>query len=305
MSKYKTTGRLYLRREPVITDNNKITVMPLDTIVEAIGDDISTEWRRVTTVLGNEQISGFCSTKYLTETDEPLPLITAQPDIPEAHLMTRKAVTRNGKDWAYPLSEPGFSRIDLNSLPAVGDKIQAIYSVLDFLNVEKSARYAPNSKSTYCNIYAYDITYCLNRYVPRVWWYQRSLDAIAAGANVKPAYGKTVFELNANAITDWFEDFGAVFRWKRLWNLEDLQGEVNMGKIGIIVAQRINLNSPGHIVAVIPENTDHKANRSATGEITAPLQSQAGATNRRIFSGARWWDNPKKFGKFGFWVAEE
>jgi hypothetical protein len=305
MSNYKTTGMLYLRKEPVKADNNKITVMPLDTVVEAIGDDISAEWRRVKTVLGDELISGFCSIKYLVETDDPLPVIQAKNPLPEAHLITSKTVTRNGKDWAYPLAEPGFSRIKLNNLPLVEDKIEAIYTVLDFLNVEKSARYAPNSKSTYCNIYAYDVTYCLNKYVPRVWWYQRSLDSIAGGENVKPAYGKTVYELNANAITDWFEDYGAVFKWKRIWNLEDLQSEVNTGKIGIIVAQRINLNSPGHIVAVIPENADHKANRSASGEIIAPLQSQAGATNRKIFSGSRWWDNPGKFGKFGFWVAED
>jgi len=307
MSNFITTDRLNLRAAPSISKDNVIAVMPLATIVESIGDILPDNWQKVKTILSNIIKEGYCASQYLESTTETLPGITVSPNLPEAELTVKPGtvISRNGTGRAYHLAEPGLVKIDLSTIPTTAEKIMGIYSVLDFLNVENSLRYAPKLTATYCNIYAYDFVYCLSRYIPRVWWHERYLEKLIAGEAIVPVPDKTVYELNANALADWFEEFGASFKWSRVWDLTALQDQVNEGRIGIIVAQRLNLNASGHIVAVIPENGTNVAQRTQTGEVILPLQSQSGRHNRKIFTGSKWWANPAQYGKFGFWVSTE
>ena len=312
MSNFMTTDWLNLRSGPVIPDDKKsnvIGVLPPDTVVEKLPDLNVNNWFHVRAFLGRKEALGFTSTKFLKETDKKLPAADPVPEIkiPQAHLVAgaAKVIRRsetNGR--AFPLNEPGVKKFSIGASANGEQNIKDIYAVLEWLDVEHSQRYAPTNLNTYCNIYAYDVAYCCGVYVPRVWWNEKAFEEMRNGINPEPIYEKRVTELNANALTNWFEDYGEVFNWKRVLDVDTLQQQVNAGKLGFIVAQRINLNRSGHIVAVIPETADQKAKRDVNNKVVSPLQSQAGAANKKLFTGSTWWVNPDKFRKFGLWVLD-
>lgn len=309
MSNYKTTAFLRLRSTPEkdATGRNIIDTMPPDTVVEKVGDSSTPGWVKVRTLFGNMVMEGFAAEEYLQALQEPVSL--PQPEVfgkspTPVHLKTSRSVVRNSAEGrAYPLNENGLVKKDLNKTTGEAERRAAVHDVVTYLDVEHSARYSPTTKSTYCNIYAYDVSYCLGAYVPRVWWQGAALQRAMNGEKPDVIYGNTVLELNANSLTNWFENYGPAFGWKRFLNLTALQEEVNKGKLGIVVAQRMNLNFSGHIVAVVPERPEAEASWS-NGQVVSPLQSQAGVRNRRYFTGANWWLVPNKFRKFGFWVWE-
>ena len=73
-------------------------------------------------------------------------------------------------------------------------------------------------------------------------------------------------------------------------------------RIGLIVARRKEDGRSGHIVAVVPETAEFRASRDANGEVTKPLQSQAGVTNFRYGTGrADWWKGAQ-FAESAFWL---
>jgi hypothetical protein len=114
-------------------------------------------------------------------------------------------------------------------------------------------------------------------------------------------YAKTVRELNANALHDWFEEFGDEFGWSRLFDVDDLQSAANDGDLCILVAQRLDLNRSGHIVAILPETDVIKAERKG-GRVVQPIESQAGETNHvAIVKDSPWWANEARFRSFGLW----
>lgn len=165
----------------------------------------------------------------------------------------------------------------------------SVGKVIDFLDVEKSARYAPTKTSTYCNIYAYDYARAMGCYLPRVWWKNdKESDVIK--------YGETVRELSANELYDWFQKFGAEYGWHAITSMTEAQKYANDGKCVICVAANNNAKSSGHITAVVPETSAHKAVKSGgiTGKETVvyPLQSNAGRTNKKYFA-SKWWNNHK------------
>jgi hypothetical protein len=74
--------------------------------------------------------------------------------------------------------------------------------------------------------------------------------------------------------------------------LTDLQEVVNQGGVGVIVAENRIDSEAGHIVLVVPETDAYRALRTNTGEVTAPLQSQAGRFNFAYRTGnIRRWAN--------------
>jgi hypothetical protein len=126
---------------------------------------------------------------------------------------------------------------------------------------------------------------------------------LAAGKPVPVKYDDSVRELNANSLHDWFADFGGQFGWRRAADLDQAQQAANAGGIGVIVAQRTDLNRSGHIVIVVPEIAPASAKRS-DGRVQLPLQSQAGAANSCCSCGtSRWWVG-QQFRSFGLWVHE-
>jgi len=214
----------------------------------------------------------------------------------EVHLSTRYAVSRDNKRWAFALNEP--------DAPMVGESRSAkdLHEIIDWLDVEDSVRYKP-TRNTYCNIYAYDFCYLAGAYLPRVWWKKRAVKSIIAGEVIEPAYGTNVTEMNANAIHDWFEDYGPDFSWRQTEDLTELQNAANDGHVGVIVAKRKRESRSGHITAIAPETDEFEADRRG-GEVYIPVESQAGSRNYEyITKGHRWWLKDK-FSSFGLWIHE-
>ena len=58
----------------------------------------------------------------------------------------------------------------------------------------------------------------------------------------------------------------------------------------------------GHIVMVVPETDTDQAKRDSAGEVVAPLQSQAGARNVRVGTGAPNWWKSEQFADSAFWI---
>ena len=138
--------------------------------------------------------------------------------------------------------------------------------------------------------------------MPRVWWSQTALIDLAQGKTVQPLCGKTIDELRANDLFLWLRDFGLNFGWRQTGTLTKLQTEVNQGALGLIEARRVDNGKPGHIVAVVPETNTQKAKRDSTGEVIAPLQSQAGSTNFRYGTGKLEWWKGTQFAESAFWL---
>ena len=53
---------------------------------------------------------------------------------------------------------------------------------------------------------------------------------------------------------------------------------------------------------IIPETGDAKAKRAENGDVVAPLQSQAGATNFRRGTGKLGWWKGAQFAESAFWL---
>jgi hypothetical protein len=81
-----------------------------------------------------------------------------------------------------------------------------------------------------------------------------------------------------------------------------LQTEVNLGAVGLVIACRKVDGLSGHVAMVVPETDGNSARRNSAGEVIAPLQSQAGASNfRRGTGSANWWKG-ERFADSAFWL---
>lgn len=81
-----------------------------------------------------------------------------------------------------------------------------------------------------------------------------------------------------------------MFGWRRVADATALQSTANGAGIGLICGDRAAQGRPGHITVVVPEGAGHNAQRDAAGNVDQPLQSQAGAVNRRFGNpGSNWW----------------
>jgi hypothetical protein len=308
MSNYITTASLNLRSQPKIETGNVLAVMPLDTVVEEADPNLQSGFRQVKAILSNDTVQGFASQKFLEATTQTLPTVEPPLQIPMVHLSPgNKIIGLTDTVRIYPLNVPQAENFKTNGLNRITDTVQRkqrIDDVIQFLNVENSERYAPNSSSTYCNIYAYDIACCLGTYLPRVWWTSDAIVKLLKGEQVPVQYDITVTEFTANRIADWFEKFGSLFGWQRHYDLTAFQNEVNNGQLGILVAQRVNMNNPGHIVAVVPETMSFNAKRNNGATVIVPLQSQAGRNNKKYTAGNIWWEDKTRFKKFSFWLSK-
>lgn len=292
-----TATSLNLRSSPMRSPENFITSLPNGQEVELV-DDSNASWWKVDTVLGGRTIRGFVASNHLklaTAVTEPPP----HTQISVVHFPASLEARRSSTDLRHcPIGEAGIPRRDANS-PA-RQKITEIYQLLEALDVEHSLRYLRSPSSTYCNIYAYDFCYFAQCYLPRVWWTSKALLELAQGKSVKVAYGKTVNELNANALYDWLFEWGDDFGWSRTFDLTEMQGVVNEGGVGVICAKRRNPARSGHITVVIPEATGQVAKRNGQAVI-APLQSQAGVKNKKTFAEDWWVRLASEYRTTGFW----
>ena len=299
MKKYFVKTALRLRIAPEIKIDNIITVLPQGSIVDFVENASQSGWFKVMAVIGNKDLIGYVNSSFLDNIAEGTPDVSTK--IQPVHL-TLKSGTLGGfrnleNGRAYPLNEVNMPRRTTEA--DISKKIVQIYSIINFLDVEKSHRYLPGIGVTYCNIYAYDFAYLANTYLPRVWWTGKAISELSKGNQVEVKYGVTVDELNANSLFDWFSSFGDDFGWERFYDIDTFQSEVNQGSVGIIVAQRKDLSRSGHIVGVIPETNENNALR-VNGKVTQLLQTQAGVKNKKIFTGQ--WFLSDNFRSFGFWL---
>lgn len=217
------------------------------------------------------------------------------------HLTANTPVTRDNISRAYALNEPDLPSRDMTD---PNTKVKSIQEIIDWLDVEESARYQRTGSSTFCNIYAYDYCYLNGAYLPRVWWNQDALEKVRSGQDIRAVYETTVHELNANALYDWFEAFGEEFGWAKTDDVNQLQHSANYGLVAIIVAKRTNTGRSGHITAVVPEIGDFRAKRDENGQVIIPVESQAGAYNYEYVVKSNQWWMKEKFSHRSFWVHQ-
>ena len=303
-----TATKLNLRSRPQASPATWMASLNQGTEVMQMRAPDGQGWMLVRLSLNGQTMQGFVASRYLRRISAAQAAPSAQPpparvgEIPPAHLskdhrdITRK---RNG-GRAHPLGEAGRP---LRSTGTATLKARSLVKIVTYLDSEKPQhqRYWPKGGTTYCNIYTHDYCYLAGVYLPRVWWKDAALQEIRSGPAPRVSYGGTVRELNANALHDWFEDYGSSFGWKRVLDLDVLQAAANNGEVCIIVAQRRDLNRSGHITAVVPEHDRSHAIRGATGEVLRPLESQAGVKNYRFFAKSKAWWMDRRFQSFSFW----
>lgn len=100
-----------------------------------------------------------------------------------------------------------------------------------------------------------------------VWWMPAALQALEAGEDVIPVYGKTVRELGAPSLYRWLRDTGADYGWIYFKSAKNLQDHCDThNHPGVIATLR-------HVAVCLPSQT-------APGVRGAlPLTWQAGARN--------------------------
>ena len=291
---------LNLRSAPDPSGNNILAVIPHGHSVSKLAESEVPKWWRVSTTLNNSPAEGFVNSKFLSPEGEPA--ATASEIVAVDLPTTGKTVTRANKLRPFPLTEvPPTKR---RASDPAEMRVSAIRTLIDWFKVESSVRYLPSGGATFCNIYAYDYCFMTEAYLPRVWWTTQALLKLHAGQPVAIKYGETVEELNANALNNWFKQFGEHFGWRRVFSLTELQDAANQGKVCITVARAKQQfhHGHGHIVAVVPENDDFKAKRQPNGEVVKTVQSQAGGHNHDYIV-QRWWDDGT-YADFGHWVHD-
>jgi hypothetical protein len=273
-----------------------VAPLPEGQVVIKVGEAADGQWWRVAAELAVGPVPGFVLRQFLAPAAAAA---TALPTaaLPAVHLRENRAdVTRAGTARAFPLGEPGRPERAGGSATSPAASLTAI---VDWLDVERSARYSPEDGKTFCNIYAYDYCYLGKAYLPRVWWTDQALVALGAGGRVDPEFGRTLREMTANMLFDWLREHGADFGWRKAADAAALQDAANEGQVAVIAAQRSDLDRPGHICVVVPETGSQAARRGPAG-VVVPLQSQAGAQNHRYFAEI-WWQDPR-FRGVSFWT---
>jgi hypothetical protein len=304
---------LRLRSEPRISDpagKNVIAKLPDGQPVRAVTGQPINGFMEIETSLFGAHLRGFVSAQFLRAAAEEIeiPTAPAAPTAAEARIppviMPRRpntVTTRTAPADAHSLNEPGQPTRG-GTTPA--ELVAELARIIDWLAVDDPSheRYQPHDGLTFCNIYAHDFCHLAGAYLPRVWWSQRAILALSQGDQVNPLIANTIFEVRANDLFRWLQDFGSLFGWRQTGTLSKLQLHANQGGLGLIVARRKEEGRSGHIVVVVPETDEREASRTEAGEVIAAVQSQAGATNFRHGLGrANWWLGDE-FAESAFWI---
>jgi hypothetical protein len=208
-------------------------------------------------------------------------------------------ISRRGKADAYSLNEANQPGRDGRTPQELRDQLAEI---IRWLAVDRDThlRYKKDAY-TYCNIYCHDYCHLAGVYVPRVWWTASAIAALGKGKSVKPEYETTVTEMRANGMFRWLTDFGPSFGWRRATSLDELQSAANQGGVCLIIA-RNRREAPGHVAMVVPESDELVAVRDTQGQVTSPVQSQAGSVNFQRGHGRKDWWKGETFAESAFWM---
>jgi len=295
-----TATGLNLRSAPDPTKKNRIATLPQGAAVSKLANAAMPPWWQVETTVAGQVLQGFVNSIFLA----PIGAAPAGPTasgIVEVHLRENHPDARRNIAGvrAYPISEAGRPP-KLTGSPA--QRATGLLAIIDWLDVETGLRWQKIPKTTYCNIYAYDVAYLAGVYIPRVWWRGPALAALSQGQTVPVEYDTTVGEMNANALTNWFESHGTMFGWRRSFDVTEMQRAANAGEVAVMAAHNADGNAPGHIQIVPPEHGAFVAKWHGANVVN-PLQSQAGARNFRYGQlAANWFAASSQFRKHGFWI---
>lgn len=158
---------LNLRSTAAVSKINRIALLPKGQLVEKIGEAENTNWWHISTSIDGVIVKGYVHSGYLTlkTSFQPATSVVAKLDV---HLKKTSLVTKNQINGrAYALNDPNQPKRNATSEVA---KVRQIHAIINWLDVEPSARYVAGKGKTYCNIYAYDFCYLNDVYLPRVWW---------------------------------------------------------------------------------------------------------------------------------------
>ena len=291
-----------LRLIPSTLFNTPLAMLPQGHALRVLGTS-APGWLRVRTTMGGGELIGHVAASRLEGAAlPPTPTPTTPPALPAASLReNHPAATRaatNGR--AYPIGEA--SRPTRHPGADATTRVAQLQAIGDWLAVPTSARYQPTPSATFCNIYATDYCYLAGAYLPRVWWTAPALVQIGQGQTPAVLYDVSVREMRADDLFAWLVDAGPSFGWSRVFDASALQAAANAGGVGIICADREAQGRSGHITVVVPEDATHRAERDADGNVTQPLQSQAGARNLRFGSAGKHWWLGGEFRDRGFFV---
>lgn len=305
---------LNVRSSPEIPDkkpeSNIVSKLPAGQLVHYLEGKKTADFWKIETSRNGAHIVGYASPKYLkpAPAGETIEVVkpaeeTPQSGIIAAHLTPSSGtiIARANNAGAYSLNEKGMPGRDGAD---AATRCAQIAAIIEWLAVDKAShkRYQPRDGMTFCNIYAHDFCTASGVYLPRVWWNGPALVKLAQGQTVVPKYDETVDEVRANDLYRWLRDFGPQFGWRQTGTLTKLQEAANNGGIAIIVARRVQEGKSGHIVAVVPETASKRALRDAQGNVTHPLQSQAGSTNYRYGTGKTNWWLGEQFAESAYWI---
>jgi hypothetical protein len=307
-----TATELFLRSMPSTKGNTPLLRLHQGQVIEVLGAALP-PFMRVRVQVPGQPIEGYASGRFLAPADAGT-AVSAGPPIaptsafapPPVHFQPGDSRSRRGSTSAraQPLGETPSPERTVVGTP--GQRAAALNDIVDWLDVESSARYQPAPDKTFCNVYAADFCFLAGVYLPRTWWMASALAAMAAGSGTPmPVYAQNIRELRADDLLAWLQEFGAAFGWRQVFDMTTLQDGVNRGNVGLICADRATEGRPGHIVAVVPETPQTQAARDADGRVQRPVQSQAGASNHaRIVHASRWWDDQIKFRDRGFFMHD-
>lgn len=227
----------------------------LPTLQAAIGGDVILEANRQGAIL------------YVQKAAVPQDYIptTAPPTIHRLgttlHPLDRKTPLKWRSLWSMthtiepaPDENPPWNTA-LNRSPA------ALQQIIQFLNVEKTLRYAPRDNITCCTIFVSDVT--------RMMGCEVCLD---------PQGAKRWSNRNANIFIQYFQQVSIPKHgWEPIPNRKEAQNIANQGYP--VIGYWRNATGPGHMFMVVPGALDSEGR---------PFVAQAGA---KVFSAGRW-DHP-------------
>ncbi|HRD78911.1 MAG TPA: hypothetical protein PK264_23720 [Hyphomicrobiaceae bacterium] len=297
--------QLNLRSAPDPTKKNVIATLAQGTPVDKLANSGVAGWFEIAVTIAGTQLRGHVNSRFLGPVSTAFPSASVTAGRLPAADMGSKATEKRSVTGTRTHSIKESGKPGRPSTHGSG-KAAGILRIIDWMDVGNDAhlRWQPGGGKTFCNIYVYDIADTAGCYVPRVWWNARAIADLKAGKTVEAKINATVDEVRANYIFKWLEQHGADFGWKRVFDPDVLQTEVNAGRLGIICAQRTDMERPGHIQIIAPEHGEQKAKRSAAGKVTQPLQSNAGSRNFTYgHLGTTWWQGVT-FRQFGFWTSE-
>lgn len=305
----EVSSALMLRAAP--NKNSEILWrLPAGQLVTRIDGNKKADWYQVETSVNTALLRGFAFAAYLRPVPKAIEVTVTTPTEQPAASAPQAVYCPRQPGTITRRTEPAGAR-SLNETGAPGrkgesalERVADLAKIIAWLNVQRPAhqRYQPGGGKTFCNIYAHDYCHLAGVYLPRVWWTGAALVRIGKGETVPPLIGDTIDEQRANDLFRWLKGFGTTFGWRESANLTELQEAANLGAICLIIARRKADGKSGHVVMIVPENDDQKATRDSSGNVTNPLQSQAGARNFNYGKGSKDWWKGEQFAEHAYWM---